>query len=92
MMELELTYKLLNEKIEQVELQNKVLMDIAFIQSHEFRGPLTSVMGLMDLIKEEEYQSPKEYLLLMDTAIQKLDAQIHMVVESTEVARKAYML
>ena len=37
-MELDLTYKLLNEKMQQIELQNKTLLNIAFIQSHEFRS------------------------------------------------------
>ena len=91
LMELELTYKLLNEKMRQVEKQNEVLMDIAFIQSHEFRGPLTTIMGLMNIIKEEKYESPKEYLQMMEQAISKLDEKIHMVVKSTEVAKEAYV-
>lgn len=91
MMELEITYKMLNEKMQQVEIQNKVLTDIAFIQSHEFRGPLASIMGLMDIIKEEEYSSPKQYLLLMEEAVQKLDEKIHLVVRSTENAKLAYV-
>jgi GAF domain-containing protein len=91
LMELELTYRLLNEKMMQVANQNKVLMDIAFIQSHEFRGPLTSIMGLMNLIKEEAYQSPKPYLLMMEEAVGKLDEKIHIVVKSTEIAKMAYV-
>ena len=92
LMELELTYKLLNEKMQHIEVQNKVLMDIAFIQSHEFRGPVASIMGIMNLIKEEEYESPKEYLLLMEEAVQKLDEKIHIVVKSTEVVKETYMI
>ena len=90
LMELELTYKLLNEKMQQVEKQNSVLMDIAFIQSHEFRGPLTTIMGLMNVIKLEDYESPKEYLLMMEEAVSKLDEKIHMVVKSTETAKLTY--
>lgn len=91
LMELELTYKQLSEKMEQVATQNKALMDIAFVQSHEFRGPLSSIMGVMNMIKEEGYNSSKEYLLLLDEAISKLDEKIHMVVKSTEVAKLAYV-
>jgi GAF domain-containing protein len=83
MMELELTYKLLNEKMEQVEQQNKTLTDIAHIQSHEFRGPLTTIMGLMNIIKDNKYESPKEYLLMMETAVTALDDKIHKIVDST---------
>ncbi len=91
LMELELTYKLLNEKILQVEQQNETLKNIAFIQSHEFRAPVASIMGLMNIIKEEEYDSPKEYLLLMEEAVRMLDQKIHIVVRSTEVTERNYM-
>jgi GAF domain-containing protein len=86
-MELELTYKLLNDKMQQVELQNNALKDIAFIQSHEFRGPLSTIIGLMNVIKDEGYESPKEYLLMMEDAVSKLDEKIHMVVRSTEMVK-----
>ena len=89
LMELELTYKLLNEKMQQVAIQNKTLMDIAFIQSHEFRGPLATIMGLMNIIKEENFESPQEYLLMMEKAVYKLDEKIHVVVKSTEDAKAA---
>lgn len=91
LMELELTYKLLNEKMKQVELQKNVLMDIAFIQSHEFRGPLATIMGLMNIIKEEDYQSPKQYLVMMEEAVSKLDEKIHVVVKSTEDAKNTFL-
>ena len=48
-------------------------------------------MGLMNIIKDDEYVSPKEYLLLMEAAISKLDEKIHLVVQSTEVAKKVYV-
>ncbi len=91
LMELELTHKLLDEKMRQVEKQNKVLMDIAFIQSHEFRGPVASILGLMNIIKEEQYLSPKEYLQMMEQAVNLLDEKIHIVVKSTELAKQAYV-
>jgi signal transduction histidine kinase len=90
-MELELTYKTLNQKMQQIEQQNKALMDIAFVQSHEFRGPLTSIMGMMNLIKEENYQSPEKYLRMMEDAIARLDEKIHVVVASTAMAKMAYV-
>lgn len=91
MMELELTHKMLDEKMQQVAQQNKALMDIAFIQSHEFRAPVASIMGLMNMIKEDQYESPKHHLMLMEEAIHKLDEKIHIVVKSTEVAKQAYI-
>ena len=90
LMEMDMTYKLLNEKMELIEHQNKVLMDIAFIQSHEFRGPLTTIMGLMNLIKMDEYENPMEYLLMMEESISKLDEKIHLVVNSTYTVMNSY--
>jgi signal transduction histidine kinase len=91
LMELELTHKLLSEKIHQVEAQNKALQDIAFIQSHEFRSPVSSIIGLMNIIRDDDYVSPKPYLLMMEEVIEKLDEKIHAVVRSTEIATGAYV-
>ncbi len=91
LMELELTYKTLSEKMTQVASQNKALMDIAFVQSHEFRGPLSTIMGIMNVIKEENYNSPREYMLMLEEAVGKLDEKIHVVVKSTEIAKMAYV-
>ena len=90
LMELELTHKLLDEKMQQVENQNKILIDIAFIQSHEFRAPLASIMGLMNIIKEEQYKSPIEHLIMMEEAVNMLDEKVHKVVKSTEIAKGTY--
>ena len=90
LMELELTHKLLDEKMQQVEKQNAVLIDIAFIQSHEFRGPVASIMGLMNIIKEEKYSSPKEHLVMMEEAVNMLDEKVHKVVKSAEIAKGTY--
>lgn len=87
LMELELTHKLLQEKMYQVELQNKTLKEIAHIQSHEFRGPLSTIIGLMNIIKEDDYESPRENLEIMEQYIGKLDEKIIKVVRSAEVAK-----
>ncbi|MBX2907626.1 MAG: GAF domain-containing sensor histidine kinase [Taibaiella sp.] len=90
LMELELTQKQLQHQVNQVEVRNKTLMDIADIQSHEFRGPLSTVLGLMYLIKEDGYNANREYLELMEEAIGRLDDKIHLVVKSTEAIRISY--
>lgn len=91
LMELELTYKMLNERMGQIEAQNKALMTIAHVQSHQFRGPLCTIVGLMNIIKEDGYKEPKEYLVMMESAIGKLDEQIHSVVKATELAESSYV-
>jgi GAF domain len=91
LMELQLTYSVLNEKMEQIARQNEALMKIAHIQSHEFRGPLCTITGLMNLIKEDQYASPTEYLQLMEQAVETLDGRIHAVVKATELAESSYV-
>jgi len=62
--------------------QNQSLIKIAYIQAHEYRGPLTSIMGLMNLIKEDNYIAPPEYLQMMETVVNKLDTKIHEVIDN----------
>lgn len=90
LMELELTRKQLQEKMQDVELRNKSLMEIAFIQSHEFRGPLSTIIGFMQLIKDEGYKAERQYLELMEEAVTKLDEKIHLVVKSTKAINTVY--
>lgn len=75
-MELNLSVKLLQESIQQIEERNTALKKIAQVQSHDVGGPLTSIMGLMNLIREEGYQTNREYLQMMETAVNKLDEKI----------------
>ncbi|MEO6521371.1 MAG: GAF domain-containing protein [Mucilaginibacter sp.] len=65
---------------QKIVAQNQSLINIAYIQSHEYRGPLTSIMGMMNLIKEENYKPSVEYLELLEMAINKLDEKIQDIV------------
>lgn len=62
--------------------QNTSLLRIAHIQAHDFRAPLTSIMGLMNLIKEVDYDAPKEYFQMLEQAVQNLDVIIHRVIDN----------
>jgi PAS domain-containing protein len=73
-----ITERKLHEK--RIMAQNESLIQIAYIQSHEYRGPLASILGLMNLIKEEGYEPPTEYLKMLETAVHRLDEKIHEVV------------
>ena len=85
LMELELCLKLLGERAEHIEKQNTALREIAFTQSHEFRGPLSTVLGFMNIIKDNDYEDSKDYLIMMEEAVKKLDEKIHLVMKSTEM-------
>ncbi len=60
--------------------QNRLLSRIAEIQSHDYRGPVTSILGLMNLIEANNYEASKEYLMMLQTAVKKLDEKIYEVV------------
>ncbi len=66
-------------KEQKIIAQNASLLRIAHIQAHEFRAPLTSIMGLMSLIKQENYSPPEEYLKLLEQAVESLDTTIRRI-------------
>ena len=68
----------LNE--EKIIEQNRLLTRIAEIQSHDYRGPVASIIGLMNLIENDDYTASKDYLKMMQKAVNQLDEKIHEVV------------
>ncbi|MEO3402928.1 GAF domain-containing protein [Mucilaginibacter sp. CAU 1740] len=64
--------------------QQNFLNAIAWSQSHELRRPVASVMGLMNVIKEADYQAEKEELLLMENAIGELDQRVRHIIALAE--------
>jgi len=91
LMELQRTMELLRKQVADIERQNNALSKIAFIQSHEFRSPVATILGLMYIIKEEGYAKSEEYFLMMEDVIKSLDQKIHRVVAATEMANRAYI-
>lgn len=85
LMELELSHKILKEQLRHIEEKNESLQKIAAIQSHEIRQPLTSIIGLLSLIKEDGYKADKEHIIMMEEAAKTLDERIHDIVENTGV-------
>jgi PAS domain S-box-containing protein len=79
------------QKISQqrLEAKNVLLEKLAFVQAHEFRGPLTSVLSLLPLIKEQYTEIDPVYINMMEEALQKLDKKI---IETVELANEAVRL
>jgi PAS domain S-box-containing protein len=73
------------KRIDEITAQNESLLNIAYIQSHEYRRPVASILGLMNLIKEDNYQFLDEYLVMMEKAVNELDEKIKNVVNYTEI-------
>jgi hypothetical protein len=63
--------------------QKSSLLDIAYIQSHEYRRPVASIMGLMNVIKQENYKPNKECLVMMGVAVEELDLKLREVINHT---------
>jgi GAF domain-containing protein len=83
LMELEMNQRLLKSHIEEIEHKNASLTKIAYMQSHELRRPVASILGIMNLIKEESYYATNDYLNMLDTAIIELDEKIQIIVKHT---------
>lgn len=81
LMELELSNMVLKEHIKEIEAQNERFLKIAHIQSHEVRQPLSSIMGIVDMIKEDGYKADESVLKMMEEAATQLDNTIHNTVE-----------
>lgn len=74
------------EKELKILKQNAMLREIAQIQSHEVRRPVATILGLMNLIKDDTYLLPRElqeYIEHLHKATQELDKVIHQVVAKT---------
>ena len=83
LMELELGQLLLQQHVEEIEKQNESLKKIAQMQSHDIRQPLSSIMGMINVIKADDYVMDKEKLIMIETAAHELDRKIHAIVEQT---------
>lgn len=67
-----------------VRLSEKRLDEIAFINAHEVRAPLASILGLLNLLDFEEVDSNnKQILSYLKKAANELEVIIHKVSEST---------
>ncbi len=64
--------------------QNQSLLKIAHLQAHEFRAPLTTITGMLDLIRAEDYEAPREYFELLENAVKTLDSKIREVVDNVD--------
>jgi GAF domain-containing protein len=91
LMEMELNYQALSEKLYSVEKQNAALKDIAFLQSYEFRNPLDKIAETIKAIKQQNGRYPEEQILMMESLVNELDKKIDSIEQSTEVARTAFI-
>jgi PAS domain S-box-containing protein len=66
-----------------IEMQNVLLKEIAQICSHELRGPVASIRGLLILLSEDniDHKENKRVFNYLEMASMKLDNVIHRMME-----------
>lgn len=79
------------EYIKNIEHQNKMLQDIAWMQSHEVRAPLARILGLIQLLQMSDEgpsgQQNAELLSAIQHSSEELDQMIHTMVRKTEAVQ-----
>lgn len=65
---------------QKVQSQHRSLEDIAFIQSHELRRPVATIMGLLELLKTDDRTKEIEEFTLLGRAADELDKKIRQIV------------
>ncbi len=65
---------------EKIKSQNKVLREIAFIQSHEVRRPLANILGIIEILQNSGTLKGLEIFDHLVESAQDLDKQIRAIV------------
>ncbi|HEY5393129.1 MAG TPA: response regulator [Hanamia sp.] len=70
---------------EKLKAQNEKLLKIAFLQSHEVRAPVASILGLVSLFDFDNKSADinGEIVNMLKSAAEVLDKTIHEIVENT---------
>jgi PAS domain S-box-containing protein len=74
---IDITEKVANEH--KIVSQYHSLKEIAYIQSHRLRRPVTSILGLMNLFRADGYKTDKEGLLMLEKAIEELHDEMLLI-------------
>jgi GAF domain-containing protein len=84
-MALNMSMNLIKESNTEIESQYAALRKIAYVQSHEVRAPLCNALGVMEMIKDDDYKTDKKHLIIMDNALRQLDGMIHAIVDAASL-------
>ncbi len=76
---------LVKERTGELEVKNKALEEYAFINAHKLRGPLASILGLINLMKSIEVkENERVYLELLQQSAKNLDEVVSSITEALE--------
>lgn len=74
------------ERTSQIIDQNKFLAEYIFINAHKLRGPVASVLGLINLLQQVPPHEKEDILIHLKTCGEQLDKIIHEVTRNLESA------
>lgn len=75
----------LENHIHAIEEQNETLREISWIQSHVVRAPLCRIMGISNLLKDDEDETMRQELLQhLDVSVNELDDVIRDISRKSE--------
>jgi nitrate/nitrite-specific signal transduction histidine kinase len=86
-------YKLLIHQKKKLQYENSRLKKIAWIQSHEVRGPVSSILGLVNLIKDKALPVETANIIgHLETSSKQLDEVIRKITsQTTEAVDQAHI-
>ena len=68
-----------------IQAQNEQLRKIAHLQSHQIRGPVATILGLLQLLDKNSLTKENAQLVhYLEVSTLKLDETIHQIVDATE--------
>lgn len=78
------------QQLEKIKLQNSNLREIAWLQSHVIRTPLTRIMSLIYLVEKHRGggKSLEEILGLISVSANELDKVIHEIIHKTDIVKE----
>ena len=77
--------ELVKQRTLELERKNKALEEYAFINAHQLRAPVASILGLIQLIKEGHAEVEKsEYIEHLRSSAEKLDSVVRSIGKAIE--------
>lgn len=82
--------QLIEEQIGFIKEHSKVLEEIAYMQAHDIRGPVATILGLTELFNKDDLADPsnREVVEGIETVAQKLDAAVQEVIRKENRFRR----
>jgi len=76
----------IEERTQQLTLQNKRITEYTFINAHKLRSPVASILGLINLLEQKNIDDRESILKHLKTCGEQLDKVIHEVSRDLEEA------